>query len=362
MIYGSKTLLNIALSSLTATQGLQIIGIKNTNTDNGYCNTGYAVSGGIDFNRDGFPDVLVGAPGQESGGGQYYDSGAAYIVFGSSTSSTSLYLKYLSSVFSYIAGSTPMTVAPPYDVNYDGYVDSLIGTFLFDKAYVVYGVSTGLTSIANLSTITSSVGYSIDGEANSWLGFSLAGIGDFNRDNIPDIIIGAPSYNSFQFFYLYDLYYYDLRIYSGSSAAYIIYGAKGTSRHSVHTENMTSSTGIKLIGEGSDLLGFSTKNLGAMYYKGLRKNAFIVGAPCSRKYTGDAYVIFAGVKGPIVNLTRSSQQDYVVKISGIYQWDYTGFAVSNAGDFNGDVSSTRFCPTSLSHSLTHNSRTPLVVL
>jgi hypothetical protein len=230
-----------------------------------------------------------------------------------------------------------MTVAPPFDVNSDGYVDSLLGTFLFNKAYVIYGIATGLNSIANLTTITSNSGYTITGDFDSWLGFSLAGVGDFNQDNIADIIIGAPSSNSFQYYYLYDLYYYDLETTSGGAAAYLVYGTKGTNLNTVHTSNLTvSNQGIKFIGEGNDLLGFSVKSLGYMSYKGSKRSAFIIGAPCSRRYTGDAYIVFNGVTGPIVNLTAS--QDYIVKISGIYKWDYTGYSVSNAGDFNGDVS------------------------
>jgi len=43
---------------------------------------GYAVSGAFDFNGDGFDDVLVGVPGEDTGG---TDAGAAYITFGATS-------------------------------------------------------------------------------------------------------------------------------------------------------------------------------------------------------------------------------------------------------------------------------------
>lgn len=53
IIYGVVNKVNLQLNSLTASQGKYIIGIKNTNKANGYCQTGSMVGGAFDFNRDG---------------------------------------------------------------------------------------------------------------------------------------------------------------------------------------------------------------------------------------------------------------------------------------------------------------------
>lgn len=60
VIYGGTNLVNIQVSSLTASQGEVIVGIKNSDGSGIYCQTGRAVSGGNDFNHDGIPDVMIG--------------------------------------------------------------------------------------------------------------------------------------------------------------------------------------------------------------------------------------------------------------------------------------------------------------
>jgi hypothetical protein len=71
VIYGGSNLGNIALSSLTTSQGIYLYGVGSNFF------TGFSVSGAGDFNGDGYDDILVGAKGFSSG-----PIGRAYIVYG----------------------------------------------------------------------------------------------------------------------------------------------------------------------------------------------------------------------------------------------------------------------------------------
>ena len=60
IIFGGADLVNILVNSMTSSQGMGIVGIKNTDGSGIYCQTGWTVSGGSDFNHDGIPDVVIG--------------------------------------------------------------------------------------------------------------------------------------------------------------------------------------------------------------------------------------------------------------------------------------------------------------
>jgi len=65
---------NIDLGALAPAEGFKIVGEALLN------DAGAAVSSAGDVNGDGFDDLIVGAPGDDEGGGQF--AGAAYVVFG----------------------------------------------------------------------------------------------------------------------------------------------------------------------------------------------------------------------------------------------------------------------------------------
>ena len=75
MIFGSLTPFapDIAISSLTGSNGFRIAG------ESGDGRLGISVSGGGDFNGDGFDDLIVGAHRLTGGQGNY--EGAAYVIF-----------------------------------------------------------------------------------------------------------------------------------------------------------------------------------------------------------------------------------------------------------------------------------------
>lgn len=117
------------LSSLDGTNGITIQGIAAND------NTGIQVSAAGDVNRDGLPDVVVGAHMADPGGRA--NSGTAYVVFGVEASNT-------------------------------------------------------LAHPLRLSTLDGTNGFAIPGlAAGDFTGFAVSGAGDVDGDGTEDLLVGA---------------------------------------------------------------------------------------------------------------------------------------------------------------------------
>jgi len=141
---------------------------------------GAAVSGAGDFNADGVPDLIIGAPGADGGG---EDRGRAYVYSGSDGSLLATFTGLEDDdAFGY-------SVAGAGDVNGDAVADVIVGApgrFQGPQqtpghAYVYSGLGHDL-----IRTFTGD-------DDGDWLGFSVDGVGDVNGDGADDVIVGAPS-------------------------------------------------------------------------------------------------------------------------------------------------------------------------
>lgn len=149
-----------------------------------------------DLNNDGTSDLIVGAPLDDTGG---TDRGAVYVLYMRADGAVASSAKIASGV-----GGGPtlangddfgLSVASVGDLNNNGVPDIVVGAPLDNTGGTDRGALYVLYMNAN-GTVASSVKITSSGNGgpaladSSAFGRSLAGVGDLNRDGIPDLITG----------------------------------------------------------------------------------------------------------------------------------------------------------------------------
>lgn len=168
-----------------------------------YDYAGASVAAAGDFNDDGFDDVIIGAYGADDGGSSV---GKAYVVFGhASWAGTTVDLDSLLTnqegaelIGEQAGGQFGGAVGLAGDFNGDGIDDVVVGasrapgfsTSSAGRAYVVYGRGAGFS--INMGATDPGTMEVIGTESYGYLGRSVAGGGDFNRDGYDDVVLGAP--------------------------------------------------------------------------------------------------------------------------------------------------------------------------
>ena len=160
-------------------------------SDQAIARFGISVASAGDVDRDGFADVIVGAPVFDNG---QADEGRAFVYHGSATG--------LSATPGWTAESDQIqawygsAVACAGDVNGDGVSDVIVGARLFDngqtnegRVFVYHGVATGLSTTPNWTAESDQI--------EAWFGTSVASAGDVNGDGFDDVIVGAPGPDPF---------------------------------------------------------------------------------------------------------------------------------------------------------------------
>ena len=198
---------NLALSSLNGTNGFSIAAAGT-----GGSNLGSAVDNAGDVNNDGIDDIIVGAPGADSGG--VSDSGEAYVIFGSASAfPAQISTASLTGANGFSIGGLGddfdlgASVAGAGDINGDGIDDLIVGApgqwvpepgggpgsrDVEGSAYVLFGKSTAFSAQFDLSTLPASDGFRISTTGvGDQLGGSVDGAGDVNNDGIADLVVGA---------------------------------------------------------------------------------------------------------------------------------------------------------------------------
>lgn len=308
LIYGKSTLADMSLASAD-------VRYDGANASD---YAGYSVAGAGDVNRDGYDDILIGAYGFDSAGSS---SGAAYLIFGSSTLSSIVIsgsdVRFFGESGSDYAGKS---VAPAGDFNGDGYDDFLIGAPGDDDggssagaAYLILGQSSAYPHIYYLSGASKFMGEN----ASDYAGTAIAPAGDVNGDGKDDFLIGAYAYDNTS---------------TSVGAAYLFYGTNSSRRPRLSDLGLAP---VKFEGEfASDYAGYAVSGAGDINGDGY--DDFLIGAYGNDRTatsSGTTYLVYGSAT---IFGRRNSLSTANASFGGIATSDYSGYAVSAAGDLNAD--------------------------
>ncbi|MFX1236396.1 MAG: hypothetical protein ACFFAS_15620 [Promethearchaeota archaeon] len=262
---------------------------------------GYSVASAGDYNKDGYDDILIGAPLNDDGG---TDAGKVYLILGSE----SIWGKDvpLTQANASFLGENDLdraghSVAGAGDVNNDTYDDILIGAINNDdgaddagKTYLILGSESGWGKDIPLTEANASfLGESVDDSA----GRAVASAGDFDRDDYDDILIGT------------------------GEKVYLIFGKVSGWENNV-----------SLIGADASFMGDSVGSAGD--FNGDGYDDILIGTPGADAQKGKAYLILGSESGwgKDVPLTDAN-----ASFIGEDNLDQGGYSVASAGDVNNDT-------------------------
>ena len=279
--------------------------VSNLNGSNGFQLTG---TGGntvvtLDFNGDHRSDLLFRR--------DYYGGYGSAVLYGKADGlGATVSLIGLDSTLGFdIDSQAAMDGA---DVNGDGFDDLLIGNrVVFGKAI---GSTPGFSATLKLSGLDGSNGFNLGHTLpDAHVGFSVSNAGDVNGDGVSDILVGAPGSGP-----------------TGAGASYLVFGGSDP----YYLGSLTGTNGFKITGSSSgSSLGFSVSGAGDVNGDGFAD--LLVGAPGAG--SGASYLIFgkaSGFSGTFDVGTLDGSNGF--KLEGAAGGDQSGFAVSAAGDVNGD--------------------------
>ncbi|ABK46179.1 putative outer membrane adhesin like protein [Magnetococcus marinus MC-1] len=354
---------------------------------------GYASSYVDDFNKDGFGDLVVGAPNADS-------AGSAYVLYGSSDGfGSSLDLGTLNGSHGFLLQSPTgsndelgYAVTGTGDFNHDGYEDVIVGLPGYSSTAavaVVYGHATSTTGTLNLSDLDGSNGVLILGGSSTagMMGHVLLGGSDYNQDGVDDLFLGLSEQDTGFVAVVYGMdggygtasmtmdnlmqagqgkilvgeaygdrfgsalegdinfnndNYSDLMVgasgvNSGAGAVYVVYGATDNAMvNTVYMSDLSSATGFTLYGaQAGDGLGSSISYVGDLNDDGYED--VIIGAPGANGGQGAAYVLYGSgnVTGSDLYVTDLDGSNGFV-INGMASSGGVGYSVRIAGDVDGD--------------------------
>ena len=264
---------------------------------------GFAVAGVGDVNGDGVPDVLVGAPRQNVGPGNYWQ-GRAFVFSGADGSP----LHTLNNPGAPSRAEFGYAVAGAGDVNGDGVPDLLVGApgqnvgviIEQGQAFVFSGADGSRLHTLNDPTP----------QRMARFGSDVAGVGDVNGDGVPDLLVGAPRQ--------------DVGVIIEQGQAFVFSGADGSLLHTLNDPNPQAA------GEFFEGPEFGKAVAGVGDVNGDGVPDLLVGAPGQHvggnSVQGQAFV-FSGADGSLLHTLDDPTPQALARF---------GSDVAGVGDVNGD--------------------------
>lgn len=325
---------------------------------------GFSVSSAGDIDKDGFDDLIIGAPGPSGGFNPNSPlPGEAWIVYGQKPNITETdptperdraFNRDLRVTF--LEGTAAkdrigISVSSAGDVNKDGTPDVIIGARdakgQAGQSYVVFGGADFIPgntpdsskTVFNLDALNGSNGFKISGvNAGERSGWSVSGAGDVNGDGFDDLIVGAPSVTNSP-----TNKPDEATDPTKPGKSYVVFGkASFDADLDIKDAPSDGTNGFVINGiNGGDGAGFSVSSAGDINTDGFAD--LVVGAPFADADSlfgdaGETYVIYGGTNigiGGSLNLdSLNGTNGFVLK--GTFSDDRSGWSVSNVGDVNND--------------------------
>ncbi|MDX2474832.1 MAG: T9SS type A sorting domain-containing protein [Candidatus Krumholzibacteria bacterium] len=271
---------------------------------------GYSISAAGDFDGDGHDDFIVGAPMANIGRGF---TGAAYVIYGGSGGpSTNLATATafsgeiaedrfgwsVSDAGNYLGGNEDCVAVGAPLANTHGGIDA-------GAVYVFEGKLAGATPDTTIDFVA---GIGTASKSGSQFGFAVRGVGRIDTDSYDDLAVGAPFSNDAA---------------SAAGRVEIFYGDPSPSVVAGHAINGQAAT---------DNFGYSLDRAGDILGSGA--DDVLIGAPfrdAGGTDAGKAYVYEGGSSA-----TSAGGLEPLLSGSLNPPGENFGWAVANAGDFDGD--------------------------
>jgi subtilisin-like proprotein convertase family protein len=314
--------------------------------------TGFSGGGAGDINRDGIPDLVIGAiwatPSSDRvKAGQSYvlygglaDLGALDLADGTEDGHIALVNLDGTHGFAINGIAADDNAGRPTgvgDLNHDGIDDLAIGAYgagTSGEVYVLFGrdstAGQSFPASFELSSLNGSNGFVIPALGSSdTLGIGVSGAGDVNGDGIADLIVGA--------------YTADPVGRANAGQAYVIFG-RSSFPASFNLATLNGSNGFTINGNAAgDDLGYSVDTAGDVNGDGV--DDILIGAfgvdGSGKSDTGASYLIFGQVTAtagafPAVLEVAALNGSNGIALQGTAAGDNAGYSVRGAGDVNDD--------------------------
>ena len=311
----------LSLTSLDGTNGFQI------NSEAAGNQTGTSVGSAGDINGDGFEDFVVTAA---TVGGS---TGAVYVVFGHGSYPANFNLSSINGTNGFQingegGGYAGTWASAAGDVNNDGIDDLVFGASAQGgpgAAYVLYGKNTAVSGAfaadVAASSLTGAAGFKMIGAGAGANTGARVDSGDFNKDGIADLLIGASTYGG-----------------GYAGRAYVVYGKTGGPAGPVDLATLNGTNGFIIENPYAyGNIGTFLDNAGDVNGDGFDDIIIGAGTGTTGYNDGKAFVIFgraAGGPGTVSLNALNGTNGFVLNNGSGYS--SLGFLSRSAGDINND--------------------------